>query len=71
VLAEIGRRAPAGQVSLAISGSLLITNVGKFTGPIAFANIYALTHDYGWAFASLALPSAVALYCLVAAGRRR
>lgn len=71
ILAEVGRLAPQGQVSLAISGSLLITNVGKFTGPIVLANVYALTRSYGLAFASLAVPSAIALYCLIAAQRRK
>ena len=67
ILAEVGRLAPQGQVSLAISGSLVITNVGKFIGPIVFANVYALTRDYALAFASLVIPAAVALYCLCAA----
>lgn len=69
ILAEVGRLAPQGQVSLAISGSLVITNVGKFIGPIVFANVYALTRSYGIAFASLVVPAAVALYCLLAARR--
>lgn len=67
ILAEVGRLAPQGQVSLAISGSLVITNVGKFIGPIVFANIYALTRDYALAMSSLAVPAAVSLYCLRAA----
>lgn len=70
ILAEVGRRAPQGQVSLAISGSLVITNVGKFIGPIVFANVYALTRSYGIAFTSLVVPAAIALYCLLAARRR-
>jgi len=69
ILAEVGRLAPQGQVSLAISGSLVITNVGKFLGPIVFANAYALTHSYSIAFASLLAPAAVAFYCLFAARR--
>jgi len=69
LLAEVGRLAPQGQVSLAVSGSLVITNVGKFAGPIIFANVYALTRSYDIAFALLALPAAVALYCLLAARR--
>jgi len=69
ILAEVGRLAPQGQVSLAISGSLVITNVGKFIGPIVFANVYALTRSYGIAFASLVVPAAVSLYCLLAARR--
>lgn len=67
LLAEVGRLAPPGQVSLAISGSLVITNVGKFAGPIVFANVYVLTHSYRLAFAALVVPAAVALYCLLAA----
>jgi predicted MFS family arabinose efflux permease len=69
ILAEVGRLAPQGQVSLAISGSLVITNVGKFIGPIVFANVYALTRSYGIAFASLVVPATIALYCLLAARR--
>lgn len=69
ILAEVGRLAPQGQVSLAISGSLVITNVGKFIGPIIFANVYALTRSYGMAFVSLMVPAAIALYCLLAARR--
>jgi MFS family permease len=69
LLAEVGRLAPAGQVSLAISGSLVITNVGKFAGPIVFANTYALTRSYSIAFAALIVPAAVALCCLLAARR--
>ena len=71
VLAEVGRLAPQGQVSLAVSGSLVITNIGKFAGPIVLANVYAWTHHYGVAFASLLLPAAVALACLLAARSRR
>ena len=66
ILAEVGRLAPHGQIGLAISGSLVITNVGKFIGPILFVNVYALTRSYGMAFASVALPATVALVCLIA-----
>lgn len=69
LLAEVGRLSPPGQISLAISGSLVITNVGKFAGPIVFANIYVLTHSYSIAFASLVVPAGAALYCLLAAHR--
>ena len=69
LLAEVGRLAPPGQVSLAISGSLVITNIGKFAGPILFANIYVMTQSYSMAFASLMVPAAVALCCLLVARR--
>lgn len=67
ILAEVGRLAPHGQVSLAVSGSLVITNFGKFAGPIIFANVYALTHSYGVAFGALVFPAGAALYCLLGA----
>lgn len=71
LLAEVGRLAPPGQISLAISGSLVITNVGKFAGPIIFANIYALTRSYSIAFTLLVVPAAIALYCLTAARQHK
>lgn len=71
VLAEVGRLAPQGQISLAVSGSLVITNIGKFAGPIVLANVYAWTHHYGIALASMVLPAAAALACLIAARSRR
>lgn len=71
VLAQVGRLAPQGRVSLTISGSLMFTNLGKFVGPIVLANVYTLTHSYGWAFASLVFPSAAALACLLAARAAR
>jgi predicted MFS family arabinose efflux permease len=67
VLAEVGRLAPQGQVSLATSGTLFIVNIGKLAGPVLFAIVYAVSHSYGIAFATLAIPAAVGLGCLVAA----
>jgi predicted MFS family arabinose efflux permease len=71
LLAEVGKHAAPGRASAAISGSLIFTNIGKFVGPIVFANVYAATRSYGIAFASIALPAAVALACLLAARRHR
>ena len=71
VLAEVGRLAPQGQVSLATSGALLIINIGKFVGPVLFAIVYAVSQSYGIAFATLAIPTAVCLGCLFAAQGRR
>ena len=70
VLAEVGRLAPQGQVSLATSGALVIINIGKFAGPALFAIVYAVSQSYGIAFATLAVPAAVCLGCLFAAQRR-
>ena len=64
VLAEAGRLAPNGVVSAAISGVLVYINIGKFIGPIVFANTYLLTKSYGWAFGSIALPAVLAWLCL-------
>lgn len=52
-----------------IAGSLVYINLGKFIGPIAFANVYALSRSYAFAFASVAVPALAALACLVAADR--
>lgn len=70
ILAEVGRLTPQGQISLAVSGSLVIFNIGKFIGPILFVNVYALTKSYGVTFASVAIPAAIALACLITAPRR-
>jgi predicted MFS family arabinose efflux permease len=66
---EVGRLAPPGQVSMAISGSLVYINIGKFIGPIVFANVYALSRSYSFAFAAVAVPALIALCCLLAADR--
>lgn len=66
---EVGRLAPPGQVSMAISGSLVYINLGKFIGPILFANVYAVSRSYGIAFAAVAVPALIALCCMVAADR--
>jgi len=64
MLAEVGRLAPKGEISLAITGSLVYLNIGKFAGPVLFALVYAGTRDYGIAFASMVIPATVALWCL-------
>ena len=63
-LAEIGRLAPPGQISNAVSGSMAMMNVGKFIGPIIFANVYFATGSYNVAFLTLTAPAALALYCV-------
>ncbi|HTD91753.1 MAG TPA: MFS transporter [Burkholderiales bacterium] len=60
VLAEAGRLAPNGVVSAAVSGVMVYINIGKFIGPIVFANTYLLTQSYGWAFASIGIPALAA-----------
>ncbi|MEK7875278.1 MAG: MFS transporter [Pseudomonadota bacterium] len=63
---EVGRLAPPGQVSMTFSGSLVYINFGKFVGTIVFANVYAFSRSYGFAFATVAVPALIALYCLLA-----
>jgi MFS family permease len=65
VLAEAGRLAPPGMSSSVLSGMFVFLNVGKMIGPIVFANTYWVTQSYAWAFASLGLPAAIALFCLM------
>ena len=64
VLAEAGRLAPPGVASSVLSGMFVYLNIGKMIGPIVFANTYWVTRSYAWAFASLGLPAAIALFCL-------
>lgn len=65
-LAEAGRLAQQSDaaVGAAISGVLVYFNMGKFLGPIAFANVYFITQSYGWAFAALAIPALLAWRCV-------
>jgi hypothetical protein len=64
LLAEVGHLAPSGQVGAVVSGTLVYVNLGKFAGPAVFSATYALTHSYGIAFALIAVPALVAVYCL-------
>jgi predicted MFS family arabinose efflux permease len=65
VLAEAGRLAPPGAASAVLSGMFVYLNGGKMIGPIVFANTYWATQSYAWAFASLGLPAAIALFYLI------
>lgn len=64
LMADVGHHAPPGRVAAVVSGTLLYVNIGKFVGPAIFALLYAATHDYGLAFASLAGPALLAIFCL-------
>ena len=68
-LAEVARVAPPGTVSKATGGSLFFVNIGKMLGPIAMANVYALSGSYTLAFGLLAVPALAALAYLLAARR--
>ena len=64
LLAESSRLAPHGQTGVATSGVMIYVNAGKFLGPVAFANIYALTQSYGLSFASMVVPAVFGICCL-------
>jgi MFS family permease len=64
LLAESSRLAPHGQTGAATSGVMIYVNVGKFLGPIVFANIYAATSSYSLAFGSMVVPAIFGICCL-------
>jgi len=69
LMAEVGHLAGQGRVAAVMSGTLLYVNIGKLSGPAAFALIYGLTQSYNIAFAFLAAPAALAIWCLWPQGR--
>ena len=64
LLAESARLAPHGQTGAATSGVMIYVNAGKFLGPLAAANTYALTSSYGLSFASMVVPAIFGICCL-------
>ena len=66
---EAGRLVPTGQANVTFSGALVYVNLGKLIGTIVFANVYALSRSYGFAYATAAVPALIAVYCLLAADR--
>lgn len=68
-LAEVARRAPAGQASLATGGTLAFTFFGVVLGPPAFGALSALFGTYRAGFFALALGTAVCTIGLLRAGR--
>lgn len=69
-LAEVARLSPRHAVSSATGGSLFFVNVGKMLGPVVFANAYLAGGSYAGAFALLAVPAGIGLWCLLAARSR-
>lgn len=68
-LAEVGRLAPAGQVSIATSGSLIFTNVGKTLSPLAFVAVQGYAGSYAVAFGIIGVLGVVAVLALLNARR--
>jgi len=71
LMAEVGHLAGQGRVAAVMSGTLLYVNLGKLSGPAAFALIYGFTQSYNIAFALLAVPAALAIWCLRPQGRQK
>lgn len=68
-LGEVARLAPAGQVSAATGGSLLLAGATTIVTPVVFASLYMALRSYSLSFGLLVLPS-VAAVCLLRAARR-
>jgi hypothetical protein len=67
-LAEVARRAPAGDVGTATGGTQFFTFFGALSAPPIFAGIVSLTGSYSLGFAAFGvLPLAVGLRLLLAA----
>jgi MFS family permease len=63
-LSEIARIAPAGRVSTATGGALLLGNVSATMTPLMFAGVFAAIHNYAYTFALLAIPALASLLLL-------
>ena len=64
LLAAFARQVPPGQAALATSGSLFFSYLGVMAGPLLFGSAGTRLGNLGWAFALLALPSAVTVWLL-------
>jgi MFS family permease len=69
-LAEVARRAPAGQASLATGGSLAITFFGVVLGPPAFGALAGLFGSYRAGFIGVAIATALCTAALMRAKRQ-
>jgi hypothetical protein len=68
-LAEVARRAPAGQVGVATGGTQFFTFLGALSGPPLFAASVSATGGYGGGFAAFAAPPLAVALLLLARGR--
>jgi MFS family permease len=68
-LAEVARRAPAGQVGVATGGTQFFTFLGALSGPPLFAASVSATGGYGGGFAAFAVPPLAVALLLLARGR--
>lgn len=71
-LAEVARRAPAGEVGQATGGTQFFTFLGALLGPPAFGLIVSATGRYAWGYAAFAvLPLVIGVWLLASRGSRK
>ena len=62
--AEVARRSPPGQVSIATGGAMVWNFGGILAGPTAFTLVYALLGSYAWTYGLMAVVAAVIFLAL-------
>jgi nitrate/nitrite transporter NarK len=67
--AEVARRSPPGQVSIATGGAMVWNFGGILAGPTAFTLVYQQLGSYAWTYGSMVLMVVVIFFAL--AGSRR
>ncbi|RPJ46653.1 MAG: MFS transporter [Betaproteobacteria bacterium] len=67
--AEVARRSPPGQVSIATGGAMVWNFAGILAGPTAFALVYQQLGSYAWTYGSMVL-MVVVIFCALAGSRR-
>ncbi len=67
--AEVARRSPPGQVSIATGGAMVWNFGGILAGPTAFTLIYRLLGSYAWTYGTMAVMVVVIFIALHAARR--
>lgn len=66
-LAEVARRSPPGQVSVAAGGAMALNFAGIVVGPATFATVYKLTGSYTATFGWMTLVAVIGLVYLMRA----
>jgi len=67
--AEVARRSPPGQVSIATGGAMVWNFAGILAGPTAFTLVYQQLGSYAWTYGSMVL-MVVVIFCALAGSRR-
>ncbi len=67
--AEVARRSPPGQVSIATGGAMVWNFGGILAGPTTFTLVYQLLGNYAWTYGSMAVMVLVIFFALAASRR--